>query len=73
MKKITPRKHPPKLTISHEINDEDIWLICINGKVNRSCRKTLLQESFEKQNQDWDVKVLKRWIKGDGRNCEIIN
>ena len=73
MKKIAPRKHPPKLTMSHEINDEDIWWVEVNGKIKMSCRKTLLQESFEKQNQDWDVKVLKRWINGDGRNCEIIN
>ena len=66
-------KKPPKLTVSHEINDEDIWWVEINGKVKRSCRKSSLLESFERQNQDLDAKVLKRWINGAGRNCEIIN
>jgi len=64
------RKHPPIIKFDREIDDEDIWFVLINGDIRRPCRLSSLMFSFERQNKDWNVEVLLRWIKGDGGDVE---
>jgi len=73
MRKTKPpqeRKHPPIIKFDREINDEDIWFVLINGTRKRPCRLSSLMFSFERQTKDWNVEVILRWIKGDGKNIE---
>lgn len=63
-----------KLTIDHEMNDNDLYVLAINGNMKTGIhRKQTLMKKFKEQNKDWNVQVVSVCKDGNARLSTVIN